>query len=69
MTGFEAPTHAEIQALDHIAAHRWAETRNLDPDALSWLVSRGLVEVRGEWALLTDAGWELYEVQGIEATS
>ena len=45
MTGFEAPNRAEIQALDHIAAHRWAETRNLDPDALSWLVSRGLVEV------------------------
>lgn len=59
----------ETACLDTIAAHRWTQRAHLRADALAWLELRGLVELRGDWTLLTDAGWELYEVQGIEATS
>ena len=59
----------EVKCLDTIAAHRWTDRTHLRTDALAWLELRGLVEIRGAWVLLTDAGWELYEVQGIEATS
>lgn len=57
-------TSSETAAMWTLTARPWTSTTRIPTDTLNTLVARGLVEVStwAEWARLTDAGTQLFEV-------